>query len=126
MPQMLHTTMHGGVVLAQLEALGVLEAVSLMTLGFPTRIPYAAVHEQYASKLPAWAASLPTRELVEAIALAALVEPADVAYGATTLFCRAGRSARAARVWRERCGLNHGRDAHQLHSLVHVLVGLGL
>jgi hypothetical protein len=81
------------VVLAQLEALGVLEAVSLMTLGYPTRIPYAAVHEQYAAKLPAWAASLPPRELVEAIALAAMVEPENLAYGATTLFCRAGKAA---------------------------------
>ena len=55
--------MDGPVVLGQLHALGVLEAVALMTLGFPTRIPYKAVHARYGSALPAWAAGLPPREL---------------------------------------------------------------
>ena len=85
--------MHGSVVLAQLEALGVLEAVALMSLGFPTRIPYATIHGKYSKALPPWASSLPPRELVEAIATAAEVQTTDVQYGTTSLFCRSGKAA---------------------------------
>ena len=84
--------MHGSVVLQQLEASGVLEAVSLMTLGFPTRIPYEAIHGKYSAMLPAWASELSPRQLVEAIALASEVPSRDVAYGHTSLFCRAGKA----------------------------------
>ena len=85
--------LHGPVVLAQLEASGVLEAVSLMSLGYPSRIPYEAIHSQYGAHLPAWAQQLPPRELVNAIAVASEVPTGDVAYGATSLFCRAGKAA---------------------------------
>ena len=85
--------MHGGVVLAQLEALGVLEAVELMTRGYPTRIPYASIHETYANALPPWAAKLPPKELVQAIATAAGVDARHVQYGVNSLFCRAGKAS---------------------------------
>ena len=39
--------LHGPVVLAQLEASGVLEAISLMSLGFPSRIPYNDIAHRY-------------------------------------------------------------------------------
>ena len=34
----------------QLRALGVFEALALMTQGFPTRVPYADVHARFASR----------------------------------------------------------------------------
>jgi hypothetical protein len=42
----------GRVVLGQLRASGLLEAVRLMKLGFPTRLDYVEVHAKYASGLP--------------------------------------------------------------------------
>lgn len=44
--------LHGPVVLAQLEASGVLEAISLMSLGFPSRIPYSDIAHRYTSATP--------------------------------------------------------------------------
>ena len=46
---------------------------------------------RYAASLPDWAAELPARDLVQAIALASGAGENDLRFGATRLFCRAAR-----------------------------------
>jgi hypothetical protein len=72
--------------------------VRLMKLGFSTRLDYVEVHAKYASGLPEWAAQLPARELVQALALASGVPATDLRFGTTKLFCRASRGSFLGRL----------------------------
>ena len=53
-----------------IKATGTLEAVELMQRGYPSRIPYSAIHERYKVYMPPFVQELPPSEFVEAIALA--------------------------------------------------------
>ena len=42
--------LYGAFVLTQLKCSGTLEAVELMQRGYPSRIPYSAIHERYSAE----------------------------------------------------------------------------
>ena len=85
--------LYGAFVLTQLKCSGTLEAVELMQRGYPSRIPYSAIHERYKVYMPAFVQELPPSEFVEAIALAWGVQKEDYALGMYKIFMRAGKAA---------------------------------
>merc|ERR1719502_1429385 len=64
-----------------------------MQKGYPSRIPYSAIHERYKAYMPPFVQELPPSEFVEAIALAWGVEKTDYALGMYKIFMRAGKAA---------------------------------
>ena len=78
---------------AQLKCSGTLEAVELMQKGYPSRIPYASIHERYKVFMPQFVQDLPPDEFVEAIALAFGVQREDYQLGMYKIFMRAGKAA---------------------------------
>ena len=76
---------------AQLKCSGTLEAVELMQKGYPSRIPYASIHERYKVYMPDFVQALPPSEFVEAIALAWGVQSEDYQLGLHKIFMRAGK-----------------------------------
>jgi len=85
--------LYGAFVLTQLKCSGTLEAVELMQRGYPSRIPYSAIHERYKSFMPDFVQALPPSEFVEAIALAFGVAREDYQLGMYKIFMRAGKAA---------------------------------
>ena len=85
--------LYGAFVLTQLKCSGTLEAVELMQRGYPSRIPYSAIHERYKSFMPDFVQALPPSEFVEAIALAFGVTREDYQLGMYKIFMRAGKAA---------------------------------
>jgi len=85
--------LYGAFVLTQLKCSGTLEAVELMQKGYPSRIPYSAIHERYKGYMPDFVQALPPSEFVEAIALAWGVQKEDYALGMYKIFMRAGKAA---------------------------------
>ena len=85
--------LYGAFVLTQLKCSGTLEAVELMQRGYPSRIPYSAIHERYKSFMPDFVQALPASEFVEAIALAFGVAREDYQLGMYKIFMRAGKAA---------------------------------
>lgn len=78
-------------VLEQMRASGIFDAVELMKRGYPTRMPYSAIHGKFASVMPPDLALLPPAEFSELCALACDVGPKDYALGRNQLFLRAGQ-----------------------------------
>jgi len=85
--------LYGAFVLTQLKCSGTLEAVELMQKGYPSRIPYASIHERYKSYMPDFVQALAPAEFVEAIALAYGVQQEDYQLGLHKIFMRAGKAA---------------------------------
>jgi len=85
--------LYGAFVLTQLKCSGTLEAVELMQRGYPSRIPYASIHERYKSFMPDFVQALPPSEFVEAIALAFGVQREDYQLGMYKIFMRSGKAA---------------------------------
>ena len=77
-------------VLSQLRASGVFEAVELVKSAYPTRLPYASLHGRFASRLPPDLAVRSPADLSEAIALACDVPRKAIALGRTQLFLGPG------------------------------------
>jgi len=84
--------LYGAFVLTQLKCSGTLEAVELMQRGFPSRIPYASIHERYKSFMPDFVQALPPSEFVEAIALAYGLTKEDYQLGMYKIFMRSGKA----------------------------------
>eukprot|EP00966_Prymnesium_polylepis_P226560 5241027-Prymnesium_polylepis.1 len=67
-PQLKPGVLHGESVVDQLRMSGTLDAIKLIQAGFPTRIPYSALHGSYKDMMPAQIAALPPTEFCEVIA----------------------------------------------------------
>ena len=78
-------------VLEQLRASGVFDAVELMKKGYPTRIPYSGIHGKFAHSLPEDLAALSPSAFSELAALACDVGPKDYALGRNQLFLKADK-----------------------------------
>ena len=87
------STFTPSLVLQQLRCSGTIDAVQLMAGGYPTRIPYSAIHGRYAHAMPEFVQQLPPPLFCESLALGLSI-PADAfALGKTMIFFRAGKGA---------------------------------
>ena len=78
-------------VLDQLRASGVFNAVELMKSGYPMRIPYANVHGKFISMMPPDLAELSPSKFTELAALACEVGKNEYALGNNQIFLKTGQ-----------------------------------
>ena len=96
-PELLPKKLHGESVMTQLRMSGTLDAVRLIQAGFPTRIPYEAIHSRYSNLLadaPGMdISSLTPAEFCEAVAEACGVGKNEYALGVNRMFFKLGSAA---------------------------------
>ena len=80
-------------VLEQLRASGIFEAVELMKTGYPIRLPFTSLQGKFANALPPDLSELPPASFCEKAALACDVSADDFAIGTSQLFLRTGQGA---------------------------------
>eukprot|EP01099_Mayorella_cantabrigiensis_P008885 TRINITY_DN89_c0_g2_i5.p1 TRINITY_DN89_c0_g2~~TRINITY_DN89_c0_g2_i5.p1 ORF type:complete len:525 (-),score=170.39 TRINITY_DN89_c0_g2_i5:677-2251(-) len=80
-------------VMNQLRCLGMVETLMLMHTGFPTRCPYDHIYSSYKTIVPAFVASLPAPEFVEAIMMSLEVPRSKFQLGITRVFFKSGMLA---------------------------------
>ena len=75
-------------VTSQLESGGLVQALKIVKLGYPTRVEYQALHARYASTLDPPPAGLNARDFAEALLRAKGVRPSQIELGLTKAFFR--------------------------------------
>eukprot|EP00301_Raphidiophrys_heterophryoidea_P001740 c10828_g1_i1.p1 GENE.c10828_g1_i1~~c10828_g1_i1.p1 ORF type:complete len:1377 (-),score=284.44 c10828_g1_i1:307-4395(-) len=83
----------GRMCLDQLRCSGMLEALSLMQIGYPTRCPYDYLYNMYVNQMPEAIRHLPASQFVEAILMALDLDKNEYALGVTRVFFKAGQLA---------------------------------
>ena len=78
--------LHGEDVVNQLRMSGMLDAVKLIQAGYPTRIPYEAIHSRYSRVFPPEIQSLPPAEFSEVLAGVCDVRPHSYFLGKHRIF----------------------------------------
>ena len=79
-----------GLVLDQLRFSGMLEAVALISSGYPGRIPFVEIHERFQGKLPDDIMRMSPGDFVRAIIDAVGIAPGEYQIGKSRLFFRTG------------------------------------
>ena len=79
-----------GLVLDQLRFSGMLEAVALISSGYPGRIPFVEIHERFQGKLPDEIMRMSPGDFVRAIIDAVGIAPGEYQIGKSRLFFRTG------------------------------------
>ena len=79
-----------GLVLDQLRFSGMLEAVALISSGYPGRIPFVEIHERFQGKLPDDIMRMSPGDFVRAIIDAVGIAPGEYRIGKSRLFFRTG------------------------------------
>ena len=79
-----------GLVLDQLRFSGMLEAVHLISSGYPGRIPFVEIHERFQGKLPAEIMRMSPGDFVRAVVDAVGIAPGEYQIGRSRLFFRTG------------------------------------
>ena len=96
-PELAPKKMHGSSVIEQLRMSGTLDAVRLIQAGYPTRIPYEAIHGRYKDMLQNMPgvdiSSLSPAEFCEAVSEACGVGKSEYALGVNRMFFRLGSAA---------------------------------
>ena len=80
-------------VLDQLQCSGMLDTLSLMHDGYPTRSAYRDLSRTYKSMMPKILQGLPDREFVEGLLMALDIDPEQFQLGLTRVFLKAGQLA---------------------------------
>eukprot|EP00300_Choanocystis_sp_HF-7_P014386 c18673_g1_i1.p1 GENE.c18673_g1_i1~~c18673_g1_i1.p1 ORF type:complete len:1329 (+),score=307.37 c18673_g1_i1:31-4017(+) len=83
----------GRMCLEQLRCSGMLEALSLMQIGYPTRCPYDYLYNMYVKQMPEAIRHLPASQFVEAILMALELDRNQYSLGVTRVFFKAGQLA---------------------------------
>ena len=76
--------------LDQLRFSGMLEAVALISSGYPGRIPFVEIHERFQGKLPKEIMRMSPGDFVRAIIDAVKIPPGEYQIGKSRLFFRTG------------------------------------
>ncbi|KAL1511060.1 hypothetical protein AB1Y20_005884 [Prymnesium parvum] len=92
-PELKPHLLHGESVINQLRMSGTLDAVRLIQGGFPTRIPYEAIHGRYRDIMPSSVGSLPPPEFCEVIAEVVGIGRSDYSLGLERMFFKMGAAA---------------------------------
>lgn len=79
-----------GLVLDQLRFSGMLEAVALISSGYPGRIPFVEIHERFQGKLPRDIMRMSPGDFVRAVIDAVGIAPGEYQIGKSRLFFRTG------------------------------------
>ena len=80
-------------VLQQLRCSGTIDAVRLMSAGFPTRMPFTSIHGRFASFMPDFVQNLPPPLFCESLALALAIPSDAFQLGKSMIFFKAGKGA---------------------------------
>lgn len=80
-------------VLQQLRCSGTIDAVRLMSAGFPTRMPFTSIHGRFASFMPDFVQNLPPPLFCESLALALAIPSEAFQLGKSMIFFKAGKGA---------------------------------